>query len=63
MHPRNNFHSPNFGQNASARRRIRRTTASNRLFCSTNGCATMMQPDPSGHSATCPICGARRTLH
>ena len=52
----------NFSQHASARRRIRRTSAGYRLFCTTNGCATYMQPDPAGMSAICPICGARRTL-
>jgi hypothetical protein len=55
-------HTHNFGQHASARRRIRRTTAGNRLFCSTNGCATLMQLDPSGATAICPICGARRVF-
>lgn len=61
MQPRSNFSSANFG--ASARRRIRRSNVANRLFCSTNGCATYLQPDESGTSATCPICGARRTIH
>jgi hypothetical protein len=60
MQPRSNTH--NFGQHASARRRIRRSAAGHRLFCSTNGCATLMQPDPTGTSAICPICGARRHL-
>ena len=62
MQPRSHYSHSNFGQNASARRRIRRTSAGNRLFCSTNGCATYLQPDASGTSATCPVCGARRTL-
>jgi hypothetical protein len=61
MQPRSN-HTHNFGQHASARRRIRRTTAGHRLFCSTNGCATLMQLDPSSGTATCPICGARRVF-
>ncbi len=50
-----------FGQ--SARRRIRRTTGEHRLFCTTNGCATYMQPDNNGQMATCPICGARQAIH
>jgi hypothetical protein len=62
MQPRSITHS-NFGYGASARRRIRRTSAGHRLFCTTNGCATILQLDASGTSATCPICGARRTIH
>jgi hypothetical protein len=61
MQPRSHSGNTNFG--AAARRRIRRVSATNRLFCNTNGCATFMQPDQSGTSATCPICGARRTIH
>jgi hypothetical protein len=49
-------------QGAAARRRIRRNTTGNWLFCHTNGCATYLQPDTGGHSASCPICGATRTL-
>jgi hypothetical protein len=62
MQTRTHSHSAVFRQQASARRRVRRTSTS-RLFCSTNGCATLMQPDVAGHLAVCPICGARRRLN
>ncbi|HUG47466.1 MAG TPA: hypothetical protein VMP67_03535 [Candidatus Limnocylindria bacterium] len=52
----------NFSQRASARRRIRRTAGSHRLYCTTNGCTTYLQLDPLAHIATCPVCGATRTL-
>jgi hypothetical protein len=61
MQSRTRGHPAAFSQGASARRRMRRTSA-NRLFCSTNGCATMMQPDSVGRVATCLICGASRHL-
>jgi hypothetical protein len=48
---------------ASARRRIRRTAGTHRLFCTTNGCATYLEADPVAHLAVCPICGARRTIN
>jgi transcription initiation factor IIE alpha subunit len=63
MQPRSHYTHTNFGQTANSRRRIRRTSTSNRLFCTTNGCATFLQLDATGNSATCPICGARKTLH
>ena len=44
-----------------AQRRLRRA-ASQRLFCSTNGCPTFLVPDDDGHGATCPICGLRRRM-
>jgi len=62
MQPRSHSNS-NYGSAASARRRIRRTTSGHRLFCYTNGCTTLMQPDASGHTAVCPICGARRSIY
>jgi hypothetical protein len=47
---------------AAAQRRLRRTSANHRLYCSTNGCATFLVPDGSGTMATCPICGSHRRL-
>lgn len=44
-----------------AQRRLRRA-AGHRLFCSTNGCPTLLVPDEDGHSATCPICGLNRRI-
>ncbi len=32
------------------------------LFCSTNGCATFLRPDPRTNVATCPICGMSRFM-
>jgi hypothetical protein len=62
MQSRTHSHPAAFSQRASARRRVRRSSAG-RLFCSTNGCATLMQPDLAGLQAVCPICGAQRRLH
>ncbi|MEX1296458.1 MAG: hypothetical protein AB1Z67_09835 [Candidatus Limnocylindrales bacterium] len=44
-----------------AQRRLRRA-ASQRLFCSTNGCTTFLVPDDDGRIATCPVCGLHRRL-
>ena len=49
------------GTRAQAQRRLRRA-AGRRLFCSTNGCTTYLEPDADGRHATCPICGLRRSL-
>jgi hypothetical protein len=53
---------------AGAIRRMRRRTSaatsanSGRIFCSTNGCPSFLELDPSAGVATCPICGfTRRT--
>ena len=62
MQPRSYNHS-SYSQSESARRRIRRATSGHRLYCNTNGCTTLMQPDANGSAATCPICGARRAIH
>jgi len=43
-------------------RRIRRTNH-NRLFCSTNGCASFLQLDQTSGIATCPVCGLERRVH
>jgi hypothetical protein len=51
-----------FGSHASASRRIRRANH-NRLFCSTNGCASFMQLDAKSGVATCPVCGLQRLVH
>jgi hypothetical protein len=46
-------------------RRLRRrtTSATGRLFCSTNGCASFLEIDVDGLQATCPVCGFRRRLN
>lgn len=46
---------------AAAQRRIRRTAAF-RPLCSTNGCATYLDVDPVGRTASCPICGYHRAV-
>ncbi len=48
------------GQRAVAQRRLRRAAVSRFLFCSTNGCPTMMDIDATGQVATCHICGNTR---
>jgi len=45
------------------RRLRRRTSATNRLYCSTNGCASFLELDLDRGSATCPICGYERRLN
>lgn len=62
MQSRNYSSHASFGNGASARRRIRRTTAANSLYCRTNGCTTYLESDASGRTAHCPVCGATRTL-
>jgi hypothetical protein len=48
---------------ASAMRRLRRrSAATGKLYCRTNGCASFLQLDPATGVATCPICGYRRHL-
>jgi hypothetical protein len=55
--------STNISNRAASIRRLRRRVASaNRLFCSTNGCASFLEVDPDTRVATCPICGYRRFL-
>jgi hypothetical protein len=55
-------HTPGaLSQRSQAQRRLRRAAAQ-RLFCSTNGCTTLLIPDASGTRATCPICGLHRRV-
>ena len=56
------LHTTTVGRAASMRRLRRRQTVSDRLFCSTNGCASFLEIDAGGHTAVCPICGFRRRL-
>jgi hypothetical protein len=51
------------GRAAADRRRLRRSLADPRLYCSTNGCASYLELDPASGIATCAICGFRRRLH
>ena len=47
---------------ANSSRRIRRTNH-NRLFCSTNGCASFLVLDTGTGIARCPVCGLQRRVH
>ncbi|HEX7949528.1 MAG TPA: hypothetical protein VF494_04195 [Candidatus Limnocylindrales bacterium] len=40
----------------------RRSHASGRLFCPTNGCASFLTVDPDRHLAICEVCGYTRRL-
>ena len=47
-------------------RRMRRRSgaaANSRLFCSTNGCPSFLEVDPTSGVATCRICGFVRLVH
>lgn len=45
------------------RRLRRRAHAASSLFCGTNGCASLLVPDPATGTAWCRICGYVRPLH
>ena len=47
---------------ANSSRRIRRANH-NRLYCSTNGCASFMKLNPATGVARCPVCGLERRIH
>jgi len=51
------------GRSAAMRRQRRRAHASDRLYCSTNGCASFLELDAEHGVATCPVCGLVRRLH
>jgi len=55
-------HTPaGISRRSHAQRRLRRA-ANQRLFCTTNGCTTFLEPDESGRRATCPVCGLKRSI-
>ncbi len=45
------------------RRRSHAATAANRLFCGTNGCASLLELDAETGTASCHICGFVRRVH
>ena len=49
------------GRSASIRRQRRRSLTV-RLFCRTNGCASIMELHPEGGIATCPVCGFSKRI-
>jgi hypothetical protein len=51
-----------FANRANSSRRIRRANH-NRLFCSTNGCASFLVLDAGTGIAHCPVCGLERRVH
>lgn len=44
------------------RRRTQASAANGRIFCSTNGCASFLELDPTAGVAICPVCGFQRRL-
>jgi hypothetical protein len=54
------------GRASAVRRMRRRSFAANsnsRLFCGTNGCASLLDLDPETGKAVCHICGFVRIIH
>ena len=49
-------------RSTAMRRQRRRSTAASRLFCATNGCASLLILDPATGIATCRICGFTRRI-
>ena len=56
------YQSSAAGRSASMRRLRRRTAATGRLFCGTNGCASFLTIDPERRLAVCEVCGYTRRL-
>jgi hypothetical protein len=56
------YQSSVVGRSASIRRMRRRSTASGRMYCGTNGCASFLTIDPERKLAVCEVCGYTRRL-
>ncbi len=54
-------HSSLAGRSASIRRMRRRSQAT-KLYCRTNGCASILEIHPEGGIASCHVCGYSRRL-
>ena len=54
-------HSSLAGRSASIRR-MRRRSQSVKLYCRTNGCASILEIHPEGGIASCPVCGFSRRI-
>jgi len=52
----------NLSRRATSMRRQRRRNHNARLYCATNGCASILDLDPRTGLATCRICGFQRRL-
>ena len=55
------YHSSLAGRSASIRR-MRRRNLNIKLYCRTNGCASILEVQPEGGIASCPICGYSRRI-
>jgi hypothetical protein len=51
------------GRASSIRRMRRRSVATTRPYCRTNGCASFLDIDPTTGVASCPICGYTQRPH
>jgi hypothetical protein len=55
------YQSSIVGRSASIRRQRRRSMAL-KLYCRTNGCASILELHPEGGIASCPVCGFSRRI-
>lgn len=55
------YHSSLAGRSASIRRQRRRSQAT-KLYCRTNGCASILELHPEGGIAVCRVCGFSRRI-
>jgi hypothetical protein len=55
-------HSSVVGRSASIRRMRRRSIASTKLYCRTNGCTSFLEVQPERGLAICPVCGYTKHL-
>jgi hypothetical protein len=55
-------HSSVVGRSASIRRMRRRSIASTKLYCRTNGCTSFLEVQPERGLAVCPVCGYTKHL-
>jgi hypothetical protein len=55
--------SSTIGRAASIRRMRRRSMATTRLYCQTNGCTSFLEVHPEGGIAVCPVCAYTRRLN
>ena len=55
------YHSSVVGRSASIRR-MRRRSASTKLYCRTNGCTSFLELQPERGIAVCPVCGYTHRL-
>ena len=56
------YQSSMVGRSASIRRMRRRSLATTRLYCRTNGCTSFLELFPERGMAVCPVCSFTRRL-